>query len=79
MTLTDLNRAVANLADRMERSSGQGDESVKELARGVNTLAGQMRAEQQVVREWLDEQAGHQAEATNALRDVASHLQLRKI
>jgi septal ring factor EnvC (AmiA/AmiB activator) len=82
MTLTELNKAVGSLADKIERTSlasSQGDENLKELTRGVNVLAGQMRAEQKVVREWLDEQAGHQAEATNALRDVASKLQLRKV
>ena len=32
-------------------------EDVRDLARGVNQLVTQMRAEQKVVREWVDEQA----------------------
>lgn len=79
MTLTDLNKAVLALADRVERTAGPGNESVSELARGVNALAGQMRAEQKVVREWMDEQAGQQVEATNSLRDVVNQLQKRKV
>jgi hypothetical protein len=81
VTLTTLNATVANLADKIERSqmgTAQGEEGVKELARGVNTLVTQMRAEQKVVREWLDEQAGHHAEATGMLRDVAIQLAPRK-
>jgi hypothetical protein len=77
MTLTDLNKAVLALADRVERTSG-GDDRLNELSQGVQALAGQMRAEQKVVREWLDEQAGQQYEATNALRDAVGQLQLRK-
>ena len=77
MTLTDLNKAVLALADRVERTSG-GDDRINELSQGVQALAGQMRAEQKVVREWLDEQSGQQYEATNALRDAVGQLQLRK-
>lgn len=78
MTLTDLNKAVLALADRVERTAGVGSESVNELTRGVSALAGQMRAEQKVVREWMDEQAGQQFEATNSLREVVNQLQTRK-
>jgi hypothetical protein len=74
VTLDQLNRTVAVLADKMEQGgggmAGQSDESVKELARGVNTLVGQMRNEQKVVREWLDEHAQHQAETAQQLRDA---------
>ncbi len=79
MTLTDLNKAVLALADRVERTAGPGNENVNELTRGVNALAGQMRAEQKVVREWMDEQAGQQFEATNSLREVVNQLQKRKV
>jgi hypothetical protein len=82
MSLNDLNRTMVSLADRIEQSGHanlEGGEQVKELARGVNTLVGQMRAEQKVVREWLDEQAGHQVEATNTLREAVSQLKLGKV
>jgi hypothetical protein len=78
MTLTDLNRAIVGLTDRVERgqiSSGVNEDGLKELARGVNTIVTQMRAEQKVVREWMDEQAHHQVDATNMLREVAGTLQ----
>ena len=77
MTLTELNRAVMALTNQMERTSA-GEASVKELASGVQALSLQMRAEQKVVREWMDEQAGSQFEATNSLREAVNQLQLRK-
>jgi hypothetical protein len=33
-----------------------------------------MRAEQKVVREWVDEQAAQQSEVASALRDLASNM-----
>jgi hypothetical protein len=33
-----------------------------------------MRAEQKVVREWVDEQATQQTEVTNVLRDLAQSM-----
>ena len=41
------------------------------LPRGVNQLVTQMRAEQKVVREWVDEQAAQQSELASALRELA--------
>ena len=79
MTLSDLNRAVATLSERVGQSAataGQSEDNVKELARGVNTLVTQMRAEQQVVREWMDEQGQNQIESAGNLRDVANRLQM---
>ena len=78
--LDGLSRAVTSLSDRIGGSGGggiggAGDEQVKELARGVNTLVTQMRAEQKVVREWMDEQGNHQADAAIALREAAAQIQ----
>jgi len=49
----------------------QAPDEVRELARGVNQLVTQMRSEQKVVREWVDEQAQQQAEVANMLRNLA--------
>ena len=46
-------------------------DEVRELARGVNQLVNQMRSEQKVVREWVDEQAQQQAEVASMLRNLA--------
>ncbi len=55
------------------QAAGAPDE-VRDLARGVNQLVTQMRAEQKVVREWVDEQASQQAEVASVLRDLAQSL-----
>ena len=87
----EMQRAVAELSEKLgaldlspvERTAsvqpgGAGpDESVKDLARGVNQLVTLMRSEQKVVREWVDEQASHQAELAGALKALADNLQRR--
>jgi len=75
--LDGLNRAVTGLSERLSQTSLAGGEPVKELALGVNSLVGQLRAEQQVVREWMDEQGTNQTEAANLMREVAASLKKR--
>ena len=49
-------------------------EEVRDLARGVNQLVSQMRAEQKVVREWVDEQAVQQSEVASMLKTLAENM-----
>ena len=86
LALGELMRAIETLNDKVEglpitgasHGGGASDDNVKDLARGVNQLVTQMRAEQKVVREWVDEQATQQTNVTNVLRDLAGSLQ-RKV
>jgi hypothetical protein len=79
----DMQRAIAELADRKALpatdGAGSGEEAVRELARGVDQLVRQMRAEQKVVREWVDEQAARQTEVAGLLRELASSLGSRRV
>jgi hypothetical protein len=75
----DMHRAVLDLNDRVgaiPRMDGAGgppaDEAVRELAKGVDQLVRQMRAEQKVVREWVDEQAAQQSEVATVLKELAA-------
>jgi hypothetical protein len=75
----DMHRAVLDLTERIgtiARADGgggaPGDEAVRDLAKGVDQLVKQMRAEQKVVREWVDEQAAQQSEVTSVLKELAS-------
>jgi hypothetical protein len=77
----DMHRAVADLGERLTsvpRLEGGGgapaEEAVKELAKGVDQLVRQMRAEQKVVREWVDEQAAQQSEVASVLKDLANNV-----
>ncbi len=82
--VTDMKRAVSDLADQLTiLGSKQGtngavssgsDETVRELARGVNQLVTQMRSEQKIVREWVDDQVHQQANVASVLKDVAASL-----
>src|SRR5262249_48894789 len=79
VAITDMHRAIADLNERLGGSPvGQGAvgaapaEGVKELAKGVDQLVRQMRAEQKVVREWVDEQAAQQSEVASVLKDLAA-------
>jgi hypothetical protein len=47
---------------------------VRDLAKGVNQLVTQMRAEQKVVREWVDDQAAQSGQVAALLRDLASSM-----
>ncbi len=74
------NANVAGLqgGDNVAQATAQTEQSVRELAGGVNELVSQMRQEQQVVREWVDEQASQQSEVTNVLKDLAGNIQRRR-
>jgi hypothetical protein len=82
--ITDMHRAIIDLGERITsvprlegRAGPTGDESVKELAKGVDQLVRQMRAEQKVVREWVDEQAAQQSEVASVLKDLAANVSRR--
>ncbi|MBO0765809.1 MAG: flagellar motor protein MotA [Hyphomicrobiaceae bacterium] len=74
----DMHRAVLDLNERVSaipRMDGGGapaDDAVRELAKGVDQLVRQMRAEQKVVREWVDEQAAQQSEVATVLKELAA-------
>jgi len=72
--LFEVQRTIAELSDRIHligSSGGQGAESMREVGRGLQEVVGQMRAEQKIVREWVDEQAARQSEMTSVLRDLS--------
>ena len=78
----DVQRAIAEMSDRVQApvaaaGPAPSDEAMRELARGVDQLVRQMRAEQKIVREWVDEQSVKQADMATAIRELAAHLQQR--
>lgn len=75
--LFEMQRSLGELADRINYENGSGapglsaeSTALRELTDGVNALLVQMRKEQDIVRQWADEQSTHQAEMVNAIRDV---------
>ncbi len=80
----EMQRAVAELSTHLANigpalangkpAAGGSEDTVRDLARGVNQLVTQMRNEQKVVREWVDEQASQQAEVSSALKRLAANV-----
>jgi hypothetical protein len=77
----EMQRSITELTDRLQALPGlqnpNSQDSVRELAHGVNELVTQMRAEQNVVRQWVDEQAAQQNQVSGMLRELASNIQRR--
>ena len=85
--LVDVQRSIADLSEQVQASAEQAAQSkthtsgaaeVAELAKGVDELVRQMRAEQKVVREWVDEQASQQGEVAAVLKNLASSITAKK-
>ena len=51
-----------------------GGRNMESLSVGIEQLVKQMRSEQKVVREWIDDQAAQQAEISTLIRDLSSTL-----
>ena len=74
--LLDMQRSMSDLADKIEqgfiRGGGggpQNNESLIRLSDGIEKLVQQMRAEQKVLREWVDEQSHNQSELASVLKE----------
>ena len=78
----DLHRAVSELGERLQSAGAlnppEATQPVKELAQGVDQLVRQMRAEQKIVREWIDDQAVRQTEVAHVLKDLAQSMARRE-
>ena len=72
--LLDMQRSISDLADKIEQgvirgSGSQNNESLIRLSDGIEKLVQQMRAEQKVLREWVDEQSHNQSELASVLKE----------
>jgi hypothetical protein len=80
-TLFDMRRVLEELNNKLGAADTIGEppaiKDVRELASGVTQLVKQMRAEQQVVREWVDEQAAQQTEVATVLKELSHALERR--
>ncbi len=80
-TLYDMQRVLQELSLKLGNGETIGEppavKDVRDLASGVTQLVTQMRAEQQVVREWVDEQAAQQTEVATVLKELSHALERR--
>jgi len=76
--LIEIRRSIGVLDQKVAAPGANGqNEAVRELADGIEKLVKQMRAEQQVVRQWVDEQSQQQHELTTVLRDLSARFHVR--
>jgi hypothetical protein len=76
----EVQRTISELSDRIQvmgSSGGHGADGLRDVGRGLEEIVGQMRAEQKIVREWVDEQAARQSDMTTALRELAGRMPRR--
>jgi hypothetical protein len=69
-----MQRSISDLVEKIEQgvvrgSSPQNNESLIRLSDGIEKLVQQMRAEQKVLREWVDEQSHNQSELASVLKE----------
>lgn len=71
--ILDMQRSLDDFGDKLQMSleNAGSEQSTRELAAGIEKLVKQMRAEQKVVREWVDEQAAHQSDLATVLRELS--------
>jgi hypothetical protein len=71
--LLDMQRSISDLADKIEqgviRGGAPNNEGLARLTDGIEKLVQQMRAEQKVLREWVDEQSQSQSELAAVLKE----------
>ncbi|MEJ2116943.1 MAG: MotA/TolQ/ExbB proton channel family protein [Alphaproteobacteria bacterium] len=70
--MLDMQRSVADLVEKLDvtMSRNNSSEAMLELSRGIDRLVKQMRSEQSIVREWVDEQSNRQQnELASVLRE----------
>lgn len=70
-TLQELHHNISLMSQRMEMNQHkalQSDETMKQIAHNMQDIAHQMRQEQQIVRQWMDDQTKQQNAVTAAMQ-----------
>ncbi|HZV20642.1 MAG TPA: flagellar motor protein MotA, partial [Hyphomicrobiales bacterium] len=71
--LLDMQRSITDLAEKIEqgviRGGAPNSDGLLRLSDGIDKLVQQMRAEQKVLREWVDEQSQNQSELAAVLKE----------
>ena len=69
--MTELTQTLANIAHRMEQgNTGMVSQSGTNIADTLEAMVNQMRAEQKVVRQWIDEQANQNSEMRHLMAEL---------
>ena len=70
----DMSRMLAAVAEKLDRNTGgMVSQNGVNVADSLEQLIGQMRAEQKIVRQWMDEQANQNAEMRHLMAEILKH------
>ena len=72
--LFEVQRSLSEIADRLDRGGGAGGDN-SEIADGISQLIAQMRREQEIIRQWADEQSSQHGELLASVRDMVGSKQ----
>ena len=78
--MLDVQRGMNEITERINSGVAGGppplprEDSIRDLAGNVSQLVNQMRQEQQVLRQWVDEQAVQNQEVTALLKELSARL-----
>jgi hypothetical protein len=65
---------LAAVAEKLDRNTGgMVSQNGINVADSLEQLIGQMRAEQKIVRQWMDEQANQNAEMRHLMAEILKH------
>lgn len=70
LTLQDMQRSIEQLDNVTQTTSKSEHETLHDLAVGIHELVGQMRTEQQTIRDWVEAQADRQTEIKEVLEQI---------
>jgi hypothetical protein len=70
----ELANMLAAVAEKLDRNTGgMVSQNGINVADSLEQLIGQMRAEQKIVRQWMDEQANQNAEMRHLMAEILKH------
>jgi hypothetical protein len=83
-TLFEVQRGIAQISDQLNSGGGQSggiggsEEAVRELVTGLNQMIAQMRAEQNILRKWADDQAQQSHEVALTMNELANRVGVKR-
>ena len=82
-SLFEVQRGITQLSDHIATGGGAGggasDAAMRELVVGVNQIISQMRAEQNILRKWADEQAVQSNDVAATLNEIAGRMSGKRV
>ena len=79
--LFEVQRGITQISERLNGGAAAGTpagDSVRDLAASIHQIVGQMRQEQAIVRQWVDEQSQQSQQIAAVLKDLTDKIPARR-